>query len=293
MHIKTGTWEASNAVCESDPLCDPAVLVAAPKPEPHIRNRRLSPGSGSCGGGGGGGGCSAGVDSKSIRQTSSNSFNESHRTGHTHVFFSSLHREQRVHARGNRGSRQDGGGMGPRGGEKNLRSSQTHTHKERWVGDTLSSLKPPPAFPVKDSPAKLQPAVSYASKVKAGGTSGGVAEEPPGIKVLLQNQWGLSFISDGPAVENAASVPPQDMSARSPAATPHPVAGEETAENSVISTSTSSQSQCSKEPKNSEELLLSCHHLVEAVEYHTQEWNAILWGQKQDPAKVAWYKDDL
>lgn len=290
MHIKTGTWEANNAVCESDPLCDPAVLVSVPKPVPHIRNRRLSPGSGSCGGGGGG--CSAGVD-KSIRQASLNSSNEMHRTGHTHVFISSLHREQRAHTRGNRGPRQDGGGVGPRGGEKPFRSSQTHTNKERWVGDTLSSLKPPPAFPVKDSPAKLQPAVSYASKVKAGGTSGGVAEEPPGIKVLLQNQWGLSFISDGPAVENAASGPPQGMSAGSPAATLHPVAGEENAERSVSSTSTSSQSQCSKDPKNSEELLLSCHHLVEAVEYHTQEWNEILWGQKQDPAKVAWYKDDL
>ncbi|XP_072528730.1 uncharacterized protein [Salminus brasiliensis] len=293
MHIKTGTWEANNAVCESDPLCDPAVLVSAPKPEPHIRNRRLSPGSGSCGGGGGGGGCSAGVDKQSGRQTSSSSSNETHRTGHIQVFTPSLHREQRAHNRGNRGSRQEGAGMGARGGEKTLRSSHAHTHKERWVGDTLSSLKPPPAFPVKDSPAKLQPAVSYASKVKAGGTSGGVAEEPPGIRVLLQNQWGLSFISDGPAVENAASVPPQGASGNSPAATPHPVSGEETAGTSASSTSPSSQSPCSKEPRNSEELLLSCHHLVEAVEYHTQEWNAILWGQKQDPAKVVWYRDNL
>lgn len=250
-------------MCESDPLCDPAVLVAAPKPEPHIRNRRLSPGSGSCGGGGGG--CGTGVDKQSNRPTSSNSSSESatHRTGHTQVFTSSLHREQRAY-RAYRGSRQEGVGQGARAGEKALRSTQTHTQKERWVGDTLTSLKPPPAFPVKDSPAKLQPAVSYASKVKATGAAGGVVEEPPGIKVLLQNQWGLSFISDGPAAENAA---PQD---RSPTASPHPVAGEVATENSAPSSSASTHSQSPKEPGKCEDLLLSCHHLAEAVEYHTQ-----------------------
>ncbi|KAL7867478.1 hypothetical protein SRHO_G00088620 [Serrasalmus rhombeus] len=294
MHIKTGTWEANNAVCEPDPLCDPAVLVSAPKPVPHIRNRRLSPGSGSCGGGGGGGGCATGVDKQSTRQTSSTSSNESatHRTGHAQVFTSSLHREQRAHNRGYRGSRQEGVSLGARAGEKALRATQAHTQKERWVGDTLSSLKPPPAFPVKDSPAKLQPAVSYASKVKAGGAAG-VAEEPPGIKVLLQNQWGLSFINDGPAVENAASAAPQATAEMSPAATPHPVAGEVTDGNLVLSFSASSHIQCSKGPENSEELLLSCHHLGEALEYHTQEWSAVLREQKQDPAKVVWYKDSL
>lgn len=132
------------------------------------------------------------------------------------------------------------------------------------MGETLSSLRPPPAFPVKDSPAKLQPAVSYASKVKAGGHSVGVAEEPPGIGALLQNQWGLSFITDSPAMENSASVA-EEVTEPSPRVTVHHVAGEMVSENSVAL-----PSQGSKEPEDSAQLLLTCRHLVEAVQYHTQ-----------------------
>ncbi|XP_066523504.1 uncharacterized protein si:ch211-214j24.10 [Hoplias malabaricus] len=280
MHIKPGTWVANNAVCESDSLCDPAVLVSAPKPEPHIRNRRLSPGSGSCGGGGGGG-CAAGVDKRSTRQTSLSSSNESltQRTGHTQVFISSLHREQRTDNRAYRSSRA-------------LRSAKTDPLKERCVGNTLSSLKPPPAFPVKDSPAKLQPEISYAAKVKSGG-SGGVVEEPPGIKVLLENQWGLSFISNCPTAEILDSVAPQGTAEMSPTATSHPVAGEMTTEISPPPSFMSSQIHFSVESANSEELLLSCPHLEEAVKYHTREWSAILQKQKQDPGDVVWFKDSL
>ncbi|XP_016303106.1 uncharacterized protein LOC107658903 [Sinocyclocheilus anshuiensis] len=268
MHIKTGTWESSNAVCESDPLCDPAVLVSPPKPEPQIRNRRLSPGSGSCGGGGGG--CSSGMDK---RQASPSSLEGSlNGVGHTQTFMS---RERRVPNK-SRSFRRDGPRPGPRSDERHSRTRQT----ERWVENSLSLLKPPPAFPVKDSPAKLQPAVSYASKVKAGGGSVGAAEEPPGIGVLLQNQWGLSFISDGPE----ADVPQKKTSDL------HPIAGEVTVKPTHAS-SESLPSQVTRGSESSEELLLSCRHLEEALEYHTQEWKAILWRQKQDPAKVVWYKN--
>lgn len=129
------------------------------------------------------------------------------------------------------------------------------------MGETLSSLRPPPAFPVKDSPAKLQPAVSYASKVKAGGQSGGVAEEPPGIGALLQNQWGLSFITNGPVIENSVA---EDDTEQSPPATGHHLAGEMVSEKSVAL-----PSQCAKEPDDSAQLLLTCRHLMEAVQYHT------------------------
>ncbi|TRY58895.1 hypothetical protein DNTS_003105 [Danionella cerebrum] len=261
MHIKTASWESSNAVCESDPLCDPAVLVSPSKPEPQIRNRRLSPGSGSCGGGGGG--CSSGMDKW---QSSANN-QESPLNGVT--------RERRIPNK-SRSFRREGPRAGLRSDERHIRTSQ----KERWVDNSLSLLKPPPVFPVKDSPAKLQPAVSYASKVKARGGSGGAVEEPPGIGDLLQNQWGLSFISDGPE----ADVPQE----KEKSLDVHPVAGAVTLK--------PSEGLPEQEPgdfESSEELLLSCRHLEEALEYHTQEWNAILWRQKQDPDNVVWYKNTM
>lgn len=170
--------------------------------------------------------------------------------GHTQTFTSSRDRERRTPNKA-RSFRQNG----PRAG---LRSDDRHSRtglKERWVDNSLSLLKPPPAFPVKDSPAKLQPAVSYASKVKAGGGSVGAVEEPPGIGVLLQNQWGLSFISDGPETDV-----PQD---KGPVV--HPVAGEVT-----VKPSESLPNQVPRGSESSEELLLSCRHLEEALEYHTQ-----------------------
>ncbi|XP_051974691.1 uncharacterized protein LOC127637593 [Xyrauchen texanus] len=282
MHIKTGTWESSNAVCESDPLCDPAVLVSPSKPEPQIRNRRLSPGSGSCGGGGGGGGCTSMVVKSSRQASPSNS--EGYLNGSGHIYTPKWDRDRRATNKG-RSFRRDGPRPGPRTDERPSRTSQNQALKERWVVNSLSLLKPPPAFPVKDSPAKLQPTVSYASKVKAGGGSVSAAEEPPGICVLLQNQWGLSFISDGPPADV-----PQAIPGKCPVV--HPVAGEVT-EKPPQSSSESLPSQFSRGSESSEELLLSCRHLEEALAYHTQEWKAILWKQKKDPAKVVWYNNTL
>ncbi|KAK3517873.1 hypothetical protein QTP70_021841 [Hemibagrus guttatus] len=269
MHIKTGTWESNNAVCESDTLCDPAVLVSPPQAEPHIRNRRLSPGSGSCGGGGGG--CTARVETLSPHQSSNSPPHEGSSHGTTHT--QPLNREHRAQTR-SRGPRREGAS------QKMHKSSQAQ--KERWMGETLSSLRPPPAFPVKDSPAKLQPAVSYASKVKAGGQSGGVSEEPPGIRALLQNQWGLSFITNGPVMENSVA---EEDTEQSPPPTVH-LAGEMVSEKSVAL-----PSQCSNEPEDSAQLLLTCRHLMEAVQYHTHEWSAVCRKQKKDPVKVVWYTD--
>ncbi|XP_053505970.1 uncharacterized protein si:ch211-214j24.10 [Ictalurus furcatus] len=267
MHIKTGTWESNNAVCEADTLCDPAVLVSPPQPEPHIRNRRLSPGSGSCGGGGGG--CAARVDTLPPHQMSTSPNREG--SSHGTALAQPLNREHRVQNRG-RGPRREGAS------QKLHKSSQAQ--KERWMGETLSSLRPPPAFPVKDSPAKLQPTVSYASKVKAGGNNGGVAEEPPGIGALLQNQWGLSFITDSPAMENSALVA-EEVTDRSPPVTVHHGSGN----------SAALPNKCLKQPEDSAQLLLTCRHLMEAVRYHTQEWSAVFRKQKEDPVKVVWYTD--
>lgn len=285
MHIKTGTWESSNAVCESDPLCDPAVLVS-PKPEPHIRNRRLSPGSGSCGGGGGG--CSSRMEKQSRQASPSSPEGSLNGTGHTQTFASTRDRERCAPNKG-RSFRRDGPRQGPRSDERPFKTGQNQMQKERWAENSLSLLKPPPAFPVKDSPAKLQPAVSYASKVKAGGGSLGAAEEPPGIGVLLQNQWGLSFISDGPAADEPQAEP-QAIPPKNPIV--HPVAGEVIVK-PAQSSSDPLPSQVPRGSESSEELLLSCRHLEEALEYHTQEWNAILRRQKQDLTKVVWYKETL
>lgn len=278
-----GSWEANNAVCESDRLCDPAVLVSPPKPEPHIRNRRLSPGSGI--GGGGGGGCSAGPDQQ-LRQASLLT-PEATLNGTAH----SRERERRGHIRG-RGPRRETLRVSGRPGDKPQRP--VPIPKARWVEDSLSLLKPPPAFPVKDSPAKLQPAVSYASKVKAGGSVSGGTEEPPGIGVLLQNQWGLSFISDGPA-ENSPSVAAQapalaldpaqtqpsqampETAASPPAPHTHPLTGDKDSEKPALTpippapaTPSFSMELCNRQDESSGELLLTCRHLVEAMQYHVQ-----------------------
>ncbi|KAI5620700.1 hypothetical protein C0J50_19754 [Silurus asotus] len=273
MHIKTGTWESNNAVCESETLCDPVVLVSPPQAEPHIRNRRLSPGSGGCGGGGGGG-CAARVEPLPPRPKSNSPHHEGSPLGTAHT--QSLNREHRSQNRG-RGPRREGAA------QKLHKSSQAQ--KERWMGEALSSHKPPPSFPVKDSPAKLQPAVSYASKVKAGGHIGGVAEEPPGIGALLQNKWGLSFITDGPAMENSTP-DDRELTEQSPAVAVHHAAGDTVPENPATFSS-----QCSREPEDSAQLLLTCRHLMEAVQYHTQEWSAVFRKQKEDPVKVVWYTD--
>ncbi|KAL2102748.1 hypothetical protein ACEWY4_001916 [Coilia grayii] len=304
MHIKTGSWEANNAVCESDRLCDPAVLVSPPKPEPHIRNRRLSPGSGI--GGGGGGGCAAGPD-KQLRQASpSTSEAVLNGTGQPFAFPYSRERERRGHIRGGRGPRRESPRVGGRvaSGDKPQRPGPVQ--KARWVEDSLSLLKPPPAFPVKDSPAKLQPAVSYASKVKAGGGAAGGTEEPPGIGVLLQNQWGLSFISDGPAENSlsAAAAPdlpqtPQAAPEPHPTVPSHPLTGDMDSDKPAPAnppapaTPSFSLELCSRQDESSGELLLTCRHLVEAMQYHMQEWNTVYNRQKEDPAKVVWYKNSL
>ncbi|KAK5849380.1 hypothetical protein PBY51_009027 [Eleginops maclovinus] len=273
MHIKTGTWEASNPVCESDTLCDPAVLVAATNPEPHIRNRRLSPGSGNCGGGGGGGGCiSGGIDEPLPRTILPEG--DLIRPGHVHTFSRDKeHKNQQHKGRSLRRESQKGVG----------RAAKVH-QKERWVEDSLSLLKPPPAFPVQDSPAKLQPAVSYASKVKARVASGGLEEDRPAIGVLLQNQWGLSFISEAkPAGENRPAAGSTDAQQSADPQTPP----EETP---TIATSVPPNTRPEEDESNGK-LLLSCRHLVEALNYHSREWNAICNKQKKGLKKVVWYKD--
>ncbi len=272
-HVNTslsGTWEASNTVCESDTLCDPAVLVSATNSEPHIRNRRLSPGSGNCGGGGGGG-CISGGDQQP-RQLSPEG--DLIGPGHTHAFSFRRERERKGQQHKGRSLRKES--------QKVSRVSerpQKVNQKERWVEDSLSLLKPPPAFPVQDSPAKLQPAVSYASKVKAGAASGALEEDRPAIGVLLQNQWGLSFISEARPVTEGSSTRPAAS-----ALTPQPTDAEQSAdpqleavltvqppEETPIPAATSITPTTRPEVDQSNgKLLLSCRHLVEALNYHSR-----------------------
>nr|XP_023657894.1 uncharacterized protein LOC111838796 [Paramormyrops kingsleyae] len=282
---RKGTWEVS--VCESDPLCDTAGLVSPPNPESQIRNRRLSPGSGNSGGGGGGGGR---VNRDTCQNLPPLSENHTHRYPYGHTSTSDRDKERRgqPHSRSFRKE-------APRAGRATERGQ-----RERWVEDSLSLLKPPPAFPVQDSPAKLQPAVSYASKVKQGG-AGSVAEDLPGIGVLLQNQWGLSFISDspqnadssGPTTQNGPShgsplIPSFGSGVTDPAGNASLVS-----DGSVPTVSTLPVGKCGLEAESPPELLLGCRHLVEALRYHTQEWGAIYRQHEEDPTKVIWYKDLL
>lgn len=265
----SGTWEASSTVCESDTLCDPTVLISANNPEPHIRNRRISPGSGSCGGGGGGG-CVSGVD-KNPRQISPES--NTIGTGHVHTISFRKEKERKGPHKGRSVNRES-----QKGNSRVNERPQKGTQKERWVEDSLSLLKPPPAFPVQDSPAKLQPAVSYASKVKAKTASGILAEERPAIGVLLQNQWGLSFISEArPSAESPSPLPIQTTDADH-CLEPQPDTvltsppAEETPGQPTSSIATNAQPGVAE---SSEKMLLSCRHLVEALSYHSR---GELWG---------------
>ncbi|KAK7904420.1 hypothetical protein WMY93_017027 [Mugilogobius chulae] len=276
MHIKTGSWEATTTVCESDPLCDPAVLVSAANSEPQIRNRRLSPGSGS-GGGGGGGGCISENTNQpqqlpTVRQNSPG--NEPNGPT-TQPQGPAVRKEKERKAHKGRSSRRES-----QKGAKDRKVSQ----KERWVEDSLSLLKPPPAFPVQDSPAKLQPAVSYASKVKAGATTGGLEEDRPAIGVLLQNQWGLSFISEARPVSDTSESPPPKTEACA-----EPQTEEEPVPIPAASPLAPNIRPPEEDEENNSKLLLSCRHLVEALNYHSREWNAICSREKRDPKKVVWY----
>lgn len=282
MHIKTGSWEA-NSVCESDPLCDPAVLVSATNSEPQIRNRRLSPGSGNCGGGGGGG-CISGNDQQQ-RQLSP----EGGLIGPTHTHGFGVRKEKERKGHKGRSLRRESQ-KGSRAHER----SQKGTPKERWVEDSLSLLKPPPAFPVQDSPAKLQPAVSYASKVKAGASGGALEEDRPAIGVLLQNQWGLSFISEArPASESPDPHPFPSTDAPStqdPEPQTVPTAAAQPPEEipSPAATPLAPNLRAAEEDGDGK-LLLSCRHLVEALNYHSREWNIICSKEKRDPKRVVRY----
>ncbi|XP_040009137.1 uncharacterized protein si:ch211-214j24.10 [Xiphias gladius] len=292
MHIKTGTWEASNSVCESDTLCDPAVLVSATNSEPHIRNRRLSPGSGNCGGGGGGG-CISGGDQQP-RQLSPEG--DLIGPGHTHAFSFRREKERKGQQHKGRSLRRES----QKGVSRVSERPQKVNQKERWVEDSLSLLKPPPAFPVQDSPAKLQPAVSYASKVKSGAAGGVLEEDRPAIGVLLQNQWGLSFISEVRPVTESTSprpavstLPPQPTDDKqSEDLQPDTVLTVQAPGETPIQITTAVTPNTRPEVDESNgKLLLSCRHLVEALNYHNREWNAICNRQKKDPERIVWYKD--
>ncbi|XP_072309556.1 uncharacterized protein [Eucyclogobius newberryi] len=274
MHIKTGSWEAATTVCESDPLCDPAVLVSAANSEPHIRNRRLSPGSGS--GGGGGGSCIPENANQQQQQAARQISPAVEPNGPaTQPQSPAIRKEKERKAHKGRSSRREN-----QKAAKERKASQ----KERWVEDSLSLLKPPPAFPVQDSPAKLQPAVSYASKVKAGAATGGLEEDRPAIGVLLQNQWGLSFISEArPVSESSESPsPPKTDASTEPQQRPE-------REQSPAATPLSSNIRPPEEDEENSTLLLSCRHLVEALNYHSREWNAICSREKKDLKRVVWY----
>lgn len=265
----SGTWEASSTVCESDTLCDATVLISANNPEPHIRNRRLSPGSGSCGGGGGGG-CVSGGD-KNPRQISPDGNTVG--SGHAHTISFRKEKERKGVHKGRSVNRES-----QKGNNRVNERPQKGTQKDRWVEDSLSLLKPPPAFPVQDSPAKLQPAVSYASKVKAKTASGILAEERPAIGVLLQNQWGLSFISESrPSAESPSPLATQTTDADPQVeAQPDTVLRAATPEETPVQATSSAPTDTQPEvEESSEKMLLSCRHLVEALSYHSR---GELWG---------------
>ncbi|KAJ0057742.1 hypothetical protein NL108_014734, partial [Boleophthalmus pectinirostris] len=109
----------------------------------------------------------------------------------------------------------------------------------------------------------------------------GLEEDRPAIGVLLQNQWGLSFISearppqtDGPC---AAEPPTEGPCAEPCAKEPSPAA---TPLTTVIRPP-------QEDEENNSKLLLSCRHLVQALNYHSRgEWsNRILSLLRHKPGR--------
>ena len=264
----SGPWDASSSACDSDGLCDPAVLVASAASQPHIRNRRLSPGSG--GGGGGGGGCLGGGDPQPQEAP--------YVPAHAHTLAQRREKERRGGLQKGRGQRREGVRAGVGRGER----APQRPPKERWVEESLALLRPPPAFPVQDSPAKLLPAVSYASKVKAGPAA--ADEEPPAIGVLLQNQWGLSFISEArPAPETpgpeALEAPALEAPGptRGPTRGPAPLLAEDQSCEPAPSVTSAAVPPAvllarpgPEEQNQARRLMLNYPHLVDALEYHSR-----------------------
>uniref|UniRef100_A0A3Q3WL33 Uncharacterized protein n=1 Tax=Mola mola TaxID=94237 RepID=A0A3Q3WL33_MOLML len=195
---------------------------------------------------------------------------------HTHTFSFRREKERKGQQHKGRSLRRESGKGVSRASERPQKVNQ----KERWVEDSLSLLKPPPAFPVQDSPAKLQPAVSYASKVKAGAASGTLEEDRPAIGVLLQNQWGLSFISEPADIEQLGE--PQLKTVL----TVQPL--EETP---IAVTTSTTPTTCPEVVGSNEKMLLSCRHLVEALNYHSRGMSSILFCFFAVPKKVIWYKE--
>lgn len=256
MHIKTGQWDSSS-VCDSV-LCDPVVL------EPQIRNRRLSPGSGSSGGGGGGGPAHFHTPGHTHSPQQQHPERERQRTTKTIVEASST---ESVSIKSNHQA------PPPLRKSRHSRSSRRE-RKQRWAEQSgLSLLRAPPTFPVQDSPAKLQPAVSYASKVKGG------------LEVLLQNQWGLSFISETPR-------PVPESPAPSPALPLSPPPPEAPPLGPPEATPFALPRPLQEEQENNSKLLLSCRHLLDALSYHKQEWEALFSRHNKEPRSVLWLEEN-
>lgn len=193
---------------------------------------------------------------------------------HTHAFAFRREKERRGQHKG-RGLRREG----QKGAGRMTDRPQKLNQKERWVEDSLSLLKPPPAFPVQDSPAKLQPAVSYASKVKSGAAGGVLEDDRPAIGVLLQNQWGLSFISEArPATEGpdprptVSAVPLQSTEAKESTTLPQETSRtvQPSDEMPVPAATSITLGSCPEVEESNGKLLLSCRHLVEALNYHNR-----------------------
>uniref|UniRef100_A0A3B3CJ06 Si:ch211-214j24.10 n=1 Tax=Oryzias melastigma TaxID=30732 RepID=A0A3B3CJ06_ORYME len=178
------------------------------------------------------------------------------------------------------------------GPDRQTTSVSARRKSERATKAAASAGKAKGDRAAPDSPAKLQPAVSYASKVKAGAAGGALEDDRPAIGVLLQNQWGLSFISDArPPNEGSAPLPPSDAEHPDADLEPDTVLRVQPPDQTPAPVTTSSSIVTHTETDEANgELLLSCRHLVEALSYHSREWNIICNRQKKDPKRVVWYK---
>ncbi|RXM92444.1 Nuclear fragile X mental retardation-interacting protein 2 [Acipenser ruthenus] len=206
------------------------------------------------------------------------------------------------------------------------RGRERDTDRERWerergrsvaaaplsqdssLGASWTLFKPPPAFPVDNSSAKTVPKISYASKVKGSNCPPAPNSQPQMLGAIFQNEWGLSFISEpgsavvaegGGAVLIEGAPQPHTPPSFGNGVTPDPPAPEEAG--GLAPPIPSFPIGCLlKEEEPETELASSdvmsekqCRHLLDALRYHTREWDQLLNRHKRDPTMVVWYEDSL
>ncbi|XP_041094592.1 formin-like protein 7 isoform X1 [Polyodon spathula] len=194
--------------------------------------------------------------------------------------------------------------------EKGRAVAVTPLTQDSSLSSSWTLFKPPPAFPVDNSSAKTVPKISYASKVKGSNCPPAANSQPQMLGAIFQNEWGLSFINEpgsavaaggGGAVAIEGAPLPHTPPSFGNGVTPDPPAPKEAGGLAPPPPTPSFPIGCllkeeepETEPTSSDVMSQKqCRHLLDALRYHTREWDLLLNRHKRDPTMVVWYEDSL